>query len=1054
MFLRSAFLHRPSGSLPVAILLASLTGLVSVAFARNISAQAVSGSTRQVAPRSNAFATMPLANSSVPGYVVTTSADDANGLPENCTDQSVSDATPDPSCSLRDALAASETGGGNITFDTTVFASSQSAQARTISLTNGTLTVPSHTTITGPTTGSGSSLANLVTLAGYTPGYPVLTVNLGVVNTAISNLTITGSQMFGPGAGLYNDGALTLTNVSIQGMRVSITFVYGGGGIVNDPAGVLTLTNCLISNNIDDTDGGGIYNNGTLTITDSIISGNEIEYFGGSAGIANYGTMTITSSTITENLLFQGEAGGIGNAGAMTVTNSVVADNLTNYGQPDSLDNPPIEDDCYGPGCPSDETNGNVVGAGRSSTTPGSPAICAGLLADVPQGLTTDQRGLPRTTVYSMSSGNVTCVDAGAIQTNYLLNFSQQPPATVAPNSDFAAAVQLSESGSPFQVAGIAIPLALGAGDNGTLSGNTASTAANGVASFTQLKISASGTGHTLVASLPLTSSPPPAPLTSPIDISATSSSFNVTETSQTITFPALATPVTYGVAPIVLAATASSGLPITYSVTGPATGSGSTLTITGAGRVVVTASQVGNANYLAAPQLTQTIVVDKATATVTLTNLIQTYTGSPESATATTNPAGLNIGLTYDNNPTPPTAVGSYTVVGTINDADYTGTATGILKINPASVTLALSTMPGNPVYGTALQLTGKVTPALAGLAASTFSFLFDQGTPNAVMIPAALYANGTVTATYGRLTTGQHTAVMIFAGTPDYATMKSPPLALAVSQAASAISLNSSNANIDLNASVTFTAMVTSTTTGAPGGSVQFLDGTTALVNAAINAQGTAAYATTALTAGVHTISAIYAGDQNFAGSQAMLTQQVTAPAITITPSAYSLTLNQGQAGDLKLTFIPAGGLTGTMHFACSGLPPFATCDFNPAAVTVDGSNTPVVSTLTIGTLGPDHGMMSQLHRETVPTKSALPAAISLVPGVLAGIILCWRRKPMKRADKHLLFILTLFAAGGMMSCGSGRVTPVGNSLVTITATGENHVSQSTSIVLTVAK
>ena len=37
----------------------------------------------------------------------------------------------------------------------------------------------------------------------------------------------------------------------------------------------------------------------------------------------------------------------------------------------------------------------------------------------VPAGLTTDQRGFPRTTTYVISGSQTTCVDAGAVQTNY-----------------------------------------------------------------------------------------------------------------------------------------------------------------------------------------------------------------------------------------------------------------------------------------------------------------------------------------------------------------------------------------------------------------------------------------------------------------------------------------------------------------------------------------------------------------------------------------------------------------------------------------------------------
>ena len=62
---------------------------------------------------------------------------------------------------------------------------------------------------------------------------------------------------------------------------------------------------------------------------------------------------------------------------------------------------------------------------------------------------------------------------------------------------------------------------------------------------------------------------------------------------NQTITFPAIGNQ-TYGVAPITLGATASSGLPVSYSVTGPANIANGILTITGAASVTVTASPGG----------------------------------------------------------------------------------------------------------------------------------------------------------------------------------------------------------------------------------------------------------------------------------------------------------------------------------------------------------------------------------------------------------------------------------------------------------------------------
>ena len=84
---------------------------------------------------------------------------------------------------------------------------------------------------------------------------------------------------------------------------------------------------------------------------------------------------------------------------------------------------------------------------------------------------------------------------------------------------------------------------------------------------------------------------------------------------AQTITFAGLPATATFGAAgPYTLNATASSGLPVGYTVTGPATISGSTLTITGVGTVVVTASQPGDATYWrTADNLALTIVVSPA---------------------------------------------------------------------------------------------------------------------------------------------------------------------------------------------------------------------------------------------------------------------------------------------------------------------------------------------------------------------------------------------------------------------------------------------------------
>jgi hypothetical protein len=104
---------------------------------------------------------------------------------------------------------------------------------------------------------------------------------------------------------------------------------------------------------------------------------------------------------------------------------------------------------------------------------------------------------------------------------------------------------------------------------------------------------------------------------------------FTVNPAAQTISFPNPG-PLPNGVAPVTLMATASSGLPITYTlISGPGSLSGSTLTIAGVGSIVVEADQAGNANYLAAPSVQITIAVVTADFTVV-----------PPSSASTTIPA------------------------------------------------------------------------------------------------------------------------------------------------------------------------------------------------------------------------------------------------------------------------------------------------------------------------------------------------------------------------------------------------------------------------------
>ena len=126
-----------------------------------------------------------------------------------------------------------------------------------------------------------------------------------------------------------------------------------------------------------------------------------------------------------------------------------------------------------------------------------------------------------------------------------------------------------------------------------------------------------------------------------------------------------------YGDADYALSATSSSGLPITFSSSNSTvvSVSGSTASVNNAGESLIYASQAGDATY-SSVTFERHQLVNKAPATVTLTDLIQEYTGSKIEATVTTVPAGLTIKVTYDGSVSIPTELGSYAVSADVEEA------------------------------------------------------------------------------------------------------------------------------------------------------------------------------------------------------------------------------------------------------------------------------------------------------------------------------------------------------------------------------------------------
>jgi hypothetical protein len=155
----------------------------------------------------------------------------------------------------------------------------------TITLKSGALRIDKDLSITGPG-------AARLAVSGNRAGR-VFDVTGGTV--LISNLTVSDG-LADVGAGIRNAGTLTASRCTISGNRTSVD---SGAGIFN--SGILTLDGCVLSLNNADVTGGGIRNNGTASVSNSLFDHNDADSGG---GIFNHGTLSVMGCAFVANHAF------------------------------------------------------------------------------------------------------------------------------------------------------------------------------------------------------------------------------------------------------------------------------------------------------------------------------------------------------------------------------------------------------------------------------------------------------------------------------------------------------------------------------------------------------------------------------------------------------------------------------------------------------------------------------------------------------------------------------------------------------------------------------
>jgi len=497
-------------------------------------------------------------------------------------------------------------------------------------------------------------------------------------------------------------------------------------------------------------------------------------------------------------------------------------------------------------------------------------------------------------------------------------------------------------------------------------------------------------------------------------------STFTVAAIAPTITF---AVPNhTYGDAPFTVSASSNSTGAFTYTViSGPATMAGSTVTLTGAGTVVLQASQAADANYLAA---TQNSAFTVATLTPTILFIVpnHTYGDAPFTVSATSKSTGAF----------------TYSVVSgpaTISGATVTLTSAGTVVLQASQA--------ADANYVAATQ---NVTFTVAATA-PTITFTVPNHTYGDAAFTVSATSNSTGAFTYsvvsGPATISGSTVTLTGAGT----------VVLQASQAADAnYALATKTATFTVAAitpALTFT-IPNHTYGDAPFTVSASSNSTGAFGYAVVSGPATVAGSTVTLTgAGTVVLSASQVASGNYIAGTTTASFTVAA-GLTLSPStgtgssSGTATVAPGAAATFTLTLAPGGAAIypDAVTLSVTGLPPGATATFSPATIPAGSAAIPV--TLTIQTSSQTALLNEKLLNEKEKPSSGgpfAPMALAFLLLPLAGMkSVRSRLQQMPRLTVALaVMVLSLGAVLGLSGCGgSSSPTPTAKSYtVVVTAT-----------------
>lgn len=272
------------------------------------------------------------------------------------------------------------------------------------------------------------------------------------------------------------------------------------------------------------------------------------------------------------------------------------------------------------------------------------------------------------------------------------------------------------------------------------------------------------------------------------------------------------------------------------------------------------------------------------------LPTLTVTYAGFVNGETAAVLSGALNVSTTA----TASSPAGTYPITaGGLSSTNYNVSfASGTLTVTAVSSQPVLTASNNPSQWGQAVTLTATISKASSDAAAPTGTVTFKNG--STVVGTGSVNGSGQATLTLSNLTVGAHQITAEYGGDNNYSAAASAALTLTVSKADTTTTLVSSANPVTVSQPVTFTATVSSAA-GTPSGIVEFFDGTVSLGTAPLS-NGSAFVTTSTLTAGDHSIRAVYNGDPSFASSSSAAISQTINPACTWALSATSIIADVG--------------------------------------------------------------------------------------------------------------------------------------------------------------